>query len=475
MTSTEPVSHRMAFALLCFLILLSSLHSRLGSARDFAAVGAQGDFAARDACPAGQFLVGMRVRSGAWMDQISITCAPVAPNGDVGAPWFGTTRGGNGGGPSERTCGAGKIVGGIGLLFTDGNRQVLTIDVSCRSTTGNDRTTFRLGQEPPGFSRFPTEIQTCPAGEAATGVQGRYGRHVNALGLLCGAFTPGGGSGAGGGGGPGPSAGTGCAGLSGEELDICNEHNAMRARHGVPALNWSPELASNAQQWVSACRKAKNSNNDEFFCHQSPSFGCGTDPNYHYGENLSFGYPSRTGKEAAQQWYCESKVYDFNNPSPKLAGEDDSGTIFGDACDPANNPKKVTGHFTQMIWKATTRLGCARNTCALGTTQGTLWACEYDPPGNFNAAQPGVLSQNVPRALQGFAPMMIGERSAARPITTVIISDVDLYDVPGGVGRVIGMLRQGQTLPLYECKADDWCRVAGGWVWGAFLVRSHVH
>jgi hypothetical protein len=28
--------------------------------------------------------------------------------------------------------------------------------------------------------------QICPEGEAATGIAGRYGKHVNAVGLICG-------------------------------------------------------------------------------------------------------------------------------------------------------------------------------------------------------------------------------------------------------------------------------------------------
>lgn len=470
--TTSP--NQIAIVSMILLVWLTAFHSIPAlAAKEYAPVGGGGDSSARDVCPAGQFLIGMRVRSGAWMDQMSITCGAINPDGSIGTQSNGPTRGGNGGGPSQGTCGAGKIVSGLGMLFTEGNRQVLTIDLNCRSTTGPDRSNFRLGQEPPGFSRFPTEIQPCPNGEAAVGVQGRYGRHVNALGLICGTFAqvvPGTGPGTGSTG----STGTGCAGLSGDDLEMCTEHNTYRARHGVAPLTWSSELANNAKAWVAGCHKAKNANNDEYFCHQSPR-GCGTDPNYRYGENLSFGWPSRTAKEATRQWYCESNVYNFDNPSPKLAGEDDSGSVFGDACNPANNPKKVTGHFTQVIWRATTKLGCAKNTCSQGQTQGTLWACEYDPTGNFNAAEPGVLAQNVPKPIQGLAPMMALGRSTSPQTNTSIISDVDLYDIPGGVGRVIGILRQGQILRLYECKADDWCRVEGGWVWGSFLVRSHIH
>jgi hypothetical protein len=60
-----------------------------------------------------------------------------------------------------------------------------------------------------------------------------------------------------------------------------------------------------------------------------------------------------------------------------------------------------------------------------------------------------------------------------------VTGDVDVYDVPGGVGNVIGMLEggEGQQVKLGSgCKDDNWCNVVwpagpGGtaWVWGDFL------
>jgi hypothetical protein len=60
-----------------------------------------------------------------------------------------------------------------------------------------------------------------------------------------------------------------------------------------------------------------------------------------------------------------------------------------------------------------------------------------------------------------------------------VTGDVDVYDVPGGVGSVIGMLEggEGQTVQLGSgCKDDNWCNIVwpggpGGkaWVWGDFL------
>ena len=92
----------------------------------------------------------------------------------------------------------------------------------------------------------------------------------------------------------------------------------------------------------------------------------------------------------------------------------------------------------------------------------------------FNASQPGVLDPNVPRPAQGFAGRHAA--SARHDITaqkiTAIISNVDLYEVPGGNRRIIGMLRQGQTFSLIECRKDNWCKLSNGWVRGSYVVRN---
>ena len=436
------------------------------TAVEFASEGGSGGGVFSDLCPTGQYLVGTNAHTGNVVDQISITCAPVNPDGSTGAQSHGPNlRGGPGGSTPNRptTCADNEIIFGMGLLTGDvpPHTVIRLIIFNCVSTTGTARHNLDIGDAP----FFPTIQQNCPEGEAATGIQGRSGIYVDALGLLCGPFTRPPGTGPG----PGPSA-RGCSGLAGDELDICNEHNVERTKHGVPLLNWSDVLAKNAQDWVKGCHKSKDSNGNEFFCHQTlPQFGgCGTDPNYHYGENLSFGWPTRSGKDAVDGWYCENNVYSYDNPSLQ-------GGVLQDC---AHNPNKVDGHFTQVVWKATTTLGCAQNTCSLGVNSGTLWACEYDPAGN----DPGLLVQNVPKPSQGFAQAANIPESSAPQKTTAIISDVDLYDIPGGVGKVIGILRQGQTFPLVGCRVDpdgaltadnNWCQVSRGWVWGSFIMRSY--
>ena len=62
-------------------------------------------------------------------------------------------------------------------------------------------------------------------------------------------------------------------------------------------------------------------------------------------------------------WYEEIAFYDFNNPGhPKNGSED-----------------KMIGHFTQVIWKETTELGCG---VYKGADNFVYGVCNYAPPGN---------------------------------------------------------------------------------------------
>ena len=170
-----------------------------------------------------------------------------------------------------------------------------------------------------------------------------------------------------------------------QRLAILNAHNEKRALHCVPPLAGSDLLATNAQTWANGCHKDANG----FFTHQPRN------PN---GENLSSGWatsngvpilPAQSPEEAVRGWYSEISAYNFNNPLLTNAN----------------------GHFTQVVWRASTQLGCAQATCPVSTdpcfsptvpcnpsitVPGTLWVCEYSPPGNFNAT-PATLRLNVPR------------------------------------------------------------------------------
>jgi len=77
------------------------------------------------------------------------------------------------------------------------------------------------------------------------------------------------------------------------------------------------------------------------------------------GENLAW-HSSRKAPDdwSANSWYSEIQYYDFENPS--WVGDEG----------------KAIGHFTQMVWTDSKKLGC-------GEYEGYV-TCRYSPPGNFN-------------------------------------------------------------------------------------------
>jgi hypothetical protein len=49
------------------------------------------------------------------------------------------------------------------------------------------------------------------------------------------------------------------------------------------------------------------------------------------------------------------------------------------------------GHYTQLVWRGTTRVGCGKATCTVNSPFGAgfptweYYVCDYEPPGNSGA------------------------------------------------------------------------------------------
>ena len=48
---------------------------------------------------------------------------------------------------------------------------------------------------------------------------------------------------------------------------------------------------------------------------------------------------------------------------------------------------KVCGHFTQVVWSTTTKVGCGKAAAAADANQ-IYWTCNYDPAGNVDGVNP---------------------------------------------------------------------------------------
>ena len=130
--------------------------------------------------------------------------------------------------------------------------------------------------------------------------------------------------------------------------DYLNAHNAARADVGVPSLTWDDTVAAYAQNYA---------NQRIGDCNLVHSGG-------KYGENIAWGSADLSGTDAVKMWVDEKANYDYN-----------SNSCVGGQC----------GHYTQVVWRNSVRLGCAKVRCNNG---GTFIGCNYDPPGNYNNERP---------------------------------------------------------------------------------------
>ncbi|KAL3621048.1 Pathoproteinsis-related leaf protein 6 [Castilleja foliolosa] len=131
--------------------------------------------------------------------------------------------------------------------------------------------------------------------------------------------------------------------------DYLNAHNAARAQVGVGPMTWDKNVAAFAQNYVNSRLRDCN------LVHSS---------NRPYGENLAKGGGDFTGRAAVDLWVRERSNYNQA-----------SNTCVGGEC----------RHYTQVVWRDSVRLGCARARCNDGS-----WfvSCNYSPPGNYVGQRP---------------------------------------------------------------------------------------
>ncbi|KAG4945486.1 hypothetical protein JHK87_041493 [Glycine soja] len=120
-------------------------------------------------------------------------------------------------------------------------------------------------------------------------------------------------------------------------------HNAARSEVGVPDLAWDDSVAAYAENY------ANQRKGDCALIHSGGE----------YGENIAMSTGELSGTDAVKMWVDEKANYDH-----------DSNSCVGGEC----------LHYTQVVWRDSVRLGCAKVTCDNG---GTFITCNYDPPGNF--------------------------------------------------------------------------------------------
>jgi hypothetical protein len=139
-------------------------------------------------------------------------------------------------------------------------------------------------------------------------------------------------------------------------------HNAERAARGVPPLAWSEELAAEAT--LSAIQLAAEA--DPVAAHGKQPGAMGVKPR---GENLWTGSRGAYSYAAMARAWLDERVYYVDGVMPDISS---SGNWLD------------VGHYSQMIWKTTTMVGCA----VVSDARRDLLVCRYDPPGNIAGRNP---------------------------------------------------------------------------------------
>ena len=138
---------------------------------------------------------------------------------------------------------------------------------------------------------------------------------------------------------------------------ILAAHNAERANLGLQPLGWNPALAQSAQRWadyLAATGRFEHAPENRF----APE-----------GENIWAGTKGYYAPEAmVAAWVREKRFY--------RPGVFPDNSITGRVED--------VGHYTQVIWRVTSEVGCARAQSAVED----ILVCRYSEAGNVYGERP---------------------------------------------------------------------------------------
>lgn len=139
-------------------------------------------------------------------------------------------------------------------------------------------------------------------------------------------------------------------------------HNAERTRLGIPPLIWSDKLARQSMEWAQQLTLIDGLEHSDTADYADPTDG-------EEGENLWRGTKGYyTPEQMVNLWVDERKIF-INGPFPRNS---------------TTGQWRDVGHYTQLIWRSTTQVGCA----IASNEQDEVLVCRYLEGGNVIGEKP---------------------------------------------------------------------------------------
>ncbi len=158
-------------------------------------------------------------------------------------------------------------------------------------------------------------------------------------------------------------------------------HNDARQAVGLDPLTWSDDIAAYSLSWIAENRPgyldAARAGKLPALKHRPHEDG---EFQQKYGENLAawngLASTETNASAAVSAWLQEKAAFEkLNELKPYIVGDEAGKT------DDDGKPIRV-GHYTQIVWKDTTKLGAAMFEFKLNGERTVVVVCNYSPRGN---------------------------------------------------------------------------------------------
>ena len=163
-----------------------------------------------------------------------------------------------------------------------------------------------------------------------------------------------------------------------EKEAILDAHNQARCAvsptaQAMPPLVWDADLERRAQDWADACRDGLLNDLIPGLLDHNPDRSVGFP--FYVGENI-YGIRGAIASAIDTVVFWDGEKTDYNYASNSC------GVL------------KVCGHYTQVVWANSRRVGCARSLCG-GLFYPSSVVCNYGPGGNISGQRPYVSGSAV--------------------------------------------------------------------------------